>query len=162
MRLLWAVLPVLLCLSSCESSPYARDSADKTMFGPAGMRIHPIFTEPKDFDGNGSIDGIEALVELTDQFGDSTKASGQVMFELHTYRKYAADPRGHLLETWAFPIHTLKEQKEHWRRIGGAYSFQLPYPGLLGIREKTVTLSAEVTLDAGGRLNDQVIVSLPK
>jgi hypothetical protein len=138
--------------------PYARSKQETTMFGPVSMRIHPIFTEPKDFDGNGSLDGIEVLVELTDQFGDPTKATGQVLFELYTVRKYNTDPREALLESWVMPIQTLREQKEHWRRIGGSYAFQLPFPRITDPKLRQTVLSAEVTLDSGGRLKDQIVL----
>ena len=47
------------------------------MFAPVAMRVHPIFTDVKDWTGDGRADGIEALVEFEDQFGDPTKASGE-------------------------------------------------------------------------------------
>ncbi len=127
------------------------------MFAPVTLRIHPIFTAPKDWTGDGGIDGIEALVELTDGFGDPTKARGQIVFELFQLRRYNPDPRGVPLETWVMPINTLAEQKLHWRRIGGAYAFQLPYPQVAGYGG--TVLSAEMTFTGGGRLRDQIVLN---
>ena len=62
------------------------------MFAPTGMRIHPIFTQVADLDKDGKPDGIEAQLEFQDQFGDPTKASGQVLFELFDYRRNSPDP----------------------------------------------------------------------
>jgi hypothetical protein len=137
------------------------------------MRVHPIFTQPKDWTGDGTIDGIEALVELTDQFGDPTKARGQIVFELYTFRRANPDPRGDLLKTWIMPIHTLAQQKEHWRKIGGAYAFQLPFPGISPSGEITLmeggkkrhqglVLSSEMTFDDGGRMRDHINLSSPR
>lgn len=154
------VFVLLIGLCSCVSSNHGRDKEDLTMFAPVALRIHPIFTESKDWTGDGKIDGIEALIELTDGFGDPTKARGQIVFELFTRRRYSPDPRGLPLETWTVPIYSLKEQKEHWRRIGGAYAFQLPFPQLGGYGASVLT--AEMTLAGGGRLRDQIVLAAPK
>ncbi|HEV7302137.1 MAG TPA: hypothetical protein VGN72_22560 [Tepidisphaeraceae bacterium] len=154
MRLLCVVL-LSLCLCSCKSSPRAAGGRGD-LFRATGMRVHPIFTGAKDWTNDGSPDGIEALVELTDQFGDPIKASGQVVFELFQFRRYNADPRGQPLQTWTMSIRTLKEQREHWRRIGSAYAFQLPFPQIDSYSSSV--LSAEVTLDNGGRLRDQIVL----
>src|SRR5262245_13357907 len=90
-----AVTLALLLLASCQSStPYPRTQNDAALFGPSNMRVHPIFTQVKDWTGDDKPDGIEALIELQDQFGDPTKASGRVLFELFNYRPYDPDPRG--------------------------------------------------------------------
>ena len=64
------------------------------MFGPQSMRIHPSFTRTKDWTGDGRADGIEAVVELQDDFGEPTRATGRVMFDVYEYRQYHPDPRG--------------------------------------------------------------------
>jgi hypothetical protein len=71
------------------------------------------------------------------------------------------------------PIHTLAQQKEHWRKIGGAYAFQLPFPGISQSGEITyaegakkrrqgLVLSAEMTFDDGGRMRDHINLSSPR
>ncbi|HLL90645.1 MAG TPA: hypothetical protein VK324_15195 [Tepidisphaeraceae bacterium] len=136
------------------------------------MRIHPIFTQPKAWTdatvkANG-YDGIEALIELTDPFNDPTKAGGRVIFELYEYRRHVPDPRGvRLAPPWVFELRTIAQQKEHWRRIGSAYSFQLPFPLIPG---KTYVLTAqfELTGDApdqpggAGRFFDGIVVEVPR
>src|SRR5262245_62034333 len=83
------VISMLLASAGCDSSsPHPRSQTDAALFGPAAMRIHPIFTQVKDWTGDGKPDGIEALIELQDQFGDPTKASGRIVFELYEYRAY--------------------------------------------------------------------------
>ena len=127
------------------------------MFAPVALRVHPVFTEPKDWTGDGKVDGVEALVELTDNFGDPTKARGQIVFELFQLRRFNPDPRGQPLETWTMPRYTLAEQRNHWRRIGGAYAFQLPFAQLSGYG--STVLSAEMSLAGGGRLRDQIVLA---
>src|SRR5690554_6153710 len=73
-----ASLAVGILLAGCNPFDRGGEPAGPEMFDPAAMRIHPVFTQVKDWTGDGQPDGIEALVELTDQFGDPTKGSGKV------------------------------------------------------------------------------------
>src|ERR1700712_2827317 len=82
-RWLIAISSILLLVGCKAFHTYPRDATDAALFGPAAMRIHPIFTQVKDWTGDGHADGIEALIELQDQFGDPTKASGRIIFELY-------------------------------------------------------------------------------
>ena len=71
------LLPLFLLIASvagCQGgdAPFMRSEADAQLFGPVSMRLHPIFTQIKDWTGDGRPDGIEALIELQDQFGDGT------------------------------------------------------------------------------------------
>src|SRR5437868_3820097 len=95
MRGAGGLLMLCLVLSSCSTGPRASMRPDDAaMFGPVSMRIHPIFTQVKDWTGDNHPDGVEALIEFQDQFGDPTKAAGNVIFELYSYRAYHPDPRG--------------------------------------------------------------------
>ncbi|HEY2588515.1 MAG TPA: hypothetical protein VGI81_22430, partial [Tepidisphaeraceae bacterium] len=67
---------VLMLLGCGESSPYPRSPLDQQMFGPASVRIHPTFTQVRDWSGHGKPDGIEATLEIQDQFGEPTRATG--------------------------------------------------------------------------------------
>src|ERR1041385_4565024 len=104
MRGLAFFLPLLipLVLLGCASKPIERDNAEVAMFGPMRMRLHPIFTQVKNWSSGGGSgpgikpDGIEAELEFQDQFGDPTKAAGKVMFELFSYHQ-GPDPRGERL-----------------------------------------------------------------
>src|ERR1041385_3368451 len=125
------ILPWLICLlAGCEltRSPYPRSDIDAALFGPSAMRIHPIFTQVKDWTGDDHPDGIEALIELQDQFGDPTKASGRVIFELFEYKQFDPERRGERLAVWndAF-LETLDEQRQRWNRTSRTYGFQLAY-----------------------------------
>lgn len=168
-----AVVPYLLFAAlSCDAAPKGRSKPDAALFAPTAMRIHPIFTQPKAWTNAtakaNAYDGIEALVELTDPFGDPTKAGGKVIFELYALRQHFPDPRGErlTLQPWVFDLRTVAEQKEHWRRIGSAYSFRLPFPVVSG---KSYVLTAQFELagdtpdqpGGAGRFFDQIVVEVP-
>lgn len=150
---------LILSLLGCESNkPYARGPMDAALFGPTAMRIHPIFTQVKSWNADERPDGIEALIELQDQFGDPTKASGRVVFELFEYRPYDPDPRGaRLANPWIGALDTLDAQRDRWNRTSRTYSFQLAYAGI--DPSKTMVLSATFELSNGGRFFDRVILS---
>jgi len=105
-----------------------RSPAEQTMFGPARMRIHPIFTQVKDWTGDGKPDGVEALIEFQDRFDDPAKASGSAVFELFEYRPYNPDPRGQRVTSpWVGSLLTIDEQRARWNRTLSTYSFRLAY-----------------------------------
>jgi hypothetical protein len=159
MRFLLA-LALLLTIAStgCQSgdAPYPRDDVDAALFGPSAMRVHPIFTRLSDWTGDGTPDGIEALIELQDQFGDPTKASGTIIFELYTYRKYSPDVRGDRLAVWTGSLQTLQDQKDHWNRTSRTYSFQLAKPYISPTSDYVLT--AQFDLAGGGRFFGRTIL----
>src|SRR5438094_1542819 len=114
------VLFVMACLlAGCASAPRpaTRSEDAARMFAPVSMRIHPIFTQVKDWTNDNRPDGVEALIEFVDQFGDETKAAGTVIFELYSYRPYNPDPRGdRLVNPWIGSINTEDDQRARWNR----------------------------------------------
>jgi hypothetical protein len=137
-------LLLLPLLTACSSKPLDRDNAEVVMFGPTRMRLHPIFTQVKDWTGDNHPDGIEAELEFQDQFGDPTKAAGKVMFELFSYRRGYPDPRGErLVNPWVGSLLSLQQQYEHWNRTSRTYSFQLAMPGISTRRSYVLTAMFE-------------------
>lgn len=127
------------------------------MFGPTAMRIHPIFTQVKDWNGDGKPDGIEVLIEFQDQFDDPTKATGRVIFELFEYRKDSPDPRGkRLANPWIGSLVTLADQRERWNRTSRTYSFQLTFDQIRP--DQDYVLSAIFELSGGGRFFDRIVI----
>jgi hypothetical protein len=151
-------LLMLIALAGCESgTAVSRDQPDALLFGPAAMRIHPIFTQIKDWTGDDRPDGIEALIELQDQFGDPTKASGRVVFELFEYRPYEPDPRGQrLVNPWIGELGTLQAQQQRWNRTSRTYGFQLATDQIR--EDRTYVLTATFELSSGGRFFDRIIL----
>ncbi len=156
MKLMGGLLLVLI-LTGCTSRPALRLTADDTLFGPANMRIHPSFTQIKDWTGDNRPDGVEALVQFTDRFDDPTKAAGRVMFELFDYRPTSPDVRGkRLADPWFGPIATLDEQRQHWEKTSGTYSFRLPDDAIRA--DRTYVLAATFDRADGGRFFDQLVL----
>jgi hypothetical protein len=150
------VLAAILCGCSSQPQPLPRDSTDAALFGPATMRLHPIFTQVKDWTGDGIPDGIEALVELEDQFADPTKASGHIIFDLYQYKKYDPQRKGNWLAEWQADLSTLAAQRDYWNRTSRTYGFQLAFP--LITLDQNYVLTAEFQLNNGGRLFDQLVI----
>ncbi|MGB7159677.1 MAG: hypothetical protein WBD40_16540 [Tepidisphaeraceae bacterium] len=139
-----------------ERSPH-----DATMFGPTRMRIHPIFTQVKDWTGDGQPDGIEALIEFQDRFDDPTKASGTAVFELFEYRPYNPDPRGERVTSpWTGSLLTIDEQKARWNRTLSTYSFRLAFDGVRTNRNYVLAASFDRSAGAGeaARFFDRIII----
>ncbi len=154
--MLCLVMGMLMALGCASHSPAPRSPGDAALFGPASMRIHPIFTQVKDWTGDDKPDGVEALLEFQDQFSDPTKASGTAIFELYTYRKGDADPRGErVVNPWVGSLQTLADQQARWNRTSRTYFFQLEYPAIRD--DRTYVLAA--TFDTGAtRFFDQIVI----
>jgi len=116
-----------LCGCGSQTSPQPRTAEEERLFGPVSMKLDT-FSKVKDWNEDNVPDGIEALIEFDDQFGDRTKASGVVIFELYDYRPYWPDPRGpRLANPWTASLTTYEDQKAHWETASGAYMFRLAY-----------------------------------
>ena len=149
---------LVVCLAGCSEQLARQSSVDQaSLFDPTGMRIHPIFTQTKDFNTDGQADGVEALIEFQDQFGDATKAAGRVIFELFEYRKTSPDPRGRRLAgPWVASLQTEAEQRSRWDRTSRTYNFQLNDPGIQA--DRPYVLSAIFELTGGGRFFDRIVL----
>ncbi len=140
----------LLMLGGCQiAQPIARTEEEQSLFGPVKMRIHPTFTQIKDWNNNGQPDGIEAELEFLDQFDDPTKAEGQVLFNLYNYVQSDPDHRGERVATFKGSLLTLEEQRSRWDRTSRTYKFRLT----VGIsRQQDWLLEAEFEHVGGRRL----------
>jgi hypothetical protein len=156
---LWAAaVPLVFLLASC--GPNRRQTPEeRELFGPKSMRIHPTFTRVKDWTGDGKPDGIEAVVEVQDQFGEPIRATGSVMFELYQYRETHPDVRGRRIpEVWVWPLVHREEQAAHWSRALRAYAFKIPFD------QGRATIVLEATFELGadrGRLTDRLVLEPP-
>jgi hypothetical protein len=148
----------VLAVCGCAGEPTVpRSEADARLFAPVSMRVHPIFTQVKDWNGDGKPDGIEALVELQDQFGDPTKAAGRIIFELYDFKPYDPERRGdRVVNPWIGYLETLDEQRDRWNRTSRTYGFQLAYPDIQPA--KSYVLTAEFQLSNGSRFFDRTIL----
>lgn len=149
--LILLVMIPLGCSASTKSAPF-----DPSMFGATSMRIHPIFTQIDDWTGDGKNDGIEALIEFQDPFGDPCKAAGTVIFEVFAYRPYHPDPRGpRVVEPFIGSTKTMEDQQARWNRTSRTYQFQLASPDIRPGRSYVLSASFDY---GGGRFFDQVVI----
>ncbi|MDB5295275.1 MAG: hypothetical protein JWO31_1258 [Phycisphaerales bacterium] len=135
-------------------------------FGPTTLRIHPTFTRVKDWSGDKKADGVEAVVELLDSFGEPTRGNGTVVFELYYYRKYDPNVLGNRTAgPWRGPLLTREDQDGHWSPALRAYTFQLAGDKIGEGQEYVLTASFETAGGAdrpgGGRLYDKLILEPP-
>jgi hypothetical protein len=159
MRSVLTPLGLLLLLSGCSSwqpAPEPRTAEENRLFGPVAMKLDT-FSRVKDWSGRGAPNGIEAFLEFDDRFGDRTKAAGNVLFELYEYRKEWPDARGlRVVNPWRASLENFDEQKAHWERASGAYTFQLAYDVVRN--DKNYVLTATYESGAGQRFFSQVII----
>jgi hypothetical protein len=145
------------CAGQADAPANTRTPVDQALFAPTAMRLHPAFTQVRDWTGDGQPDGIEAVVEIQDQFGDPTKAAGRILFELYTYRPHNPEPRGQrLVNPWEGRLDSLEDQRARWNRVNRAYIFQLAYPQVQGRQD--YVLGATFELSQGGRFFDRTII----
>lgn len=146
----------LALIGGCAGNEELGDGSESTLFDATAMRIHPIFSGPKDWTGDGQADGLEVLLEFQDRFSDPTKAAGTVMFELYEFRPAQPDPRGQrLANPWIGSISTLNEQSARWNRTSRTYSFQLAYPTI--DESRSYVLTASFSDNQGARFFDRVV-----
>ncbi|HEY1922875.1 MAG TPA: hypothetical protein VGG44_08910 [Tepidisphaeraceae bacterium] len=130
-----------LLVAGCSSQivPRPETAEESQLFGPVSMKFDT-FSKVKDWSGRGAPDGIEALVEFDDRFGDRTKAAGTVLFELFAYRSGWPDPRGtRLANPWTASLTNFDEQKAHWETASGSYLFRLAYDQMAWNRNYVLT-----------------------
>lgn len=113
------------------------------MFAPTEMRVHPIFTQVASWTHGAKPDGVEAHLEFSDQFHDTTKASGAVLFELFEYRPGVRGKR--VGGPWVGSLATADEQRDKWMPTLRTYRFQLPYPAVSFDQSYLLTATFEVT-----------------
>jgi hypothetical protein len=149
------ILPASFGCSS-PALPLPRTAEENQLFGPVSMKLDT-FSKVKDWDANGTPNGIEALVEFDDRFGDRTKAAGDIIFELYDYRPYWPDPRGvRLANPWTAHLSTYDEQKAHWETASGAYMFRLAFDQ--AIWNHGYVLTATFQSAAGTRLFSRIVL----
>lgn len=154
MRVVLASAVICVLAAGCGVYPRVskRTMSEAQMFGAVDMRIHPIFSQVKDWTGDGRPDGVEALLEFTDGFGDPTKSSGQIVFELHEYRQYNPDARGtRVAEPWVASLASPADQRARWNRTSRTYAFQLAAENISDQRNYVLTAAFDRRPTASGQ-----------
>jgi hypothetical protein len=149
------LLAVTTLLSGCGHGPAPRTSDEQAMFGTVSFRIHPTFTQIKEWSGHGKPDGIEAVVEFQDQFNDPTRAAGSLRFELYSFRSEEPDHRGSRLAMWSTSLNAHDDQTAHWDAAARGYSFQLGFDKIHP--DQSYVLTAQFDRN-GTRLFNQIVL----
>lgn len=144
-----ALAALLIFLSGCAGAPKARSSLDQQLFGASSIRLHPTFTLVRNWSGGTKPDGVEATLEVDDQFGDPTRSTGKVIFDLYSYRDDRPEVRGHRLAgPWVAYLNTKDQQQAHWNSALRAYTFQLHFPQIT--LDRYYVLTAQLDLNGDG------------
>jgi hypothetical protein len=147
------LLAALLLVGGCSETIGRPEN--EPMFGAVSFRIHPTFTQMKDWTGDGKLDGVEAVIEFQDQFGEPTRATGKVRFELYTFEAGYPDHRGARVAMWATSLNDKSDQTARWDPAARGYNFQLTYDKI--DPKRAYVLTAQVDRD-NSRLFDQLVV----
>jgi hypothetical protein len=151
-------LSATFLFSGCSSQivPRPQTAEESQLFGPVSMKFDT-FSKVKDWSGRGAPDGVEALVEFDDRFGDRTKAAGTILFELFAYRPGWPDPRGvRLANPWTASLSDYDEQKAHWETASGSYLFRLAYDQTAWNRNYVLTATFQSS--SGARFFSQTVL----
>lgn len=156
-----ATVVLLSATVGCETTPAGSEPVtpvrEESAFGPTSMRLHPVFTRVKDWTGDGQADGVEAMVEFQDAFGDPAKAAGRIIFELYDYRAGQPDPRGpRVANPWVGALLTLQDQRDRWNRASRTYTFPLMVDGVEPVR--SYVLTTQFDGNDGRRFFDRMII----
>jgi len=145
-------------LWGCNANPTLKPRTDdeQKLFGATAMKLDS-FTRVKDWNHSGSPSGVEVFVEFVDRFGDRTKASGTMLFELYEYRSGFPDPRGKRLENpWSAALLSFDQQAAHWDKASGSYLFRLDDTNLSTSRSYVLAATFEPT--TGGRFFTRMVL----
>lgn len=126
-----AIAAAVLCgLAGCSIARRTEfnEQERRRMLGvilPNSVQVVSAFTRPASFDDDATLDGIEVVLQTLDAQGEPTKLSGRLVFEMYTYKKASADPKGRLAQTWTHTLTSEKDQESYWDRASRMYRFQL-------------------------------------
>jgi hypothetical protein len=129
--------------------------ASEQSFGAVSFRIHPTFTQIKNWTSGAKPDGIEAVIEFQDEFGDPTRAMGTVRFELYRFESDYADHRGPRLAIWSASLNSHEDQVARWDPVARGYTFQLTFANIS--TDRGYVLTAQVDR-SNSRLFDQLVI----
>ena len=114
---------------------------------PHSISIHP-FTGTRTFDEKGGIRGIDVRIEVSDAYGDPTKAFGDFRFEMFAFVPDSPNPRGQRIAMWEESLRQDDKNILHWDKITHTYQFKLRWDNPITVGKKfvmTATYSSPYT-----------------
>ncbi|KPK76026.1 MAG: hypothetical protein AMJ79_08650 [Phycisphaerae bacterium SM23_30] len=153
---LWGVI---IGCNGMESKPADEERAGA--FFVKEVRLQRSFTRILEADPQqGEPAGIEAYVELLDQFGDPIKGAGVFRFEIFRYVPAVSDPRGRRFAGAGMQVLDLSEpqvSQQYWDGITQCYRMILELPEeAAGARQ--IVLQATFISDPTGRVQDTLVL----
>jgi hypothetical protein len=147
-----------LVLVGCADTGGMPAGPREDLFAARTVKIHPVFTRIADWTGDGKFDGIDALVELRDQFGDTTKGAGTFTFELFEMRQDRPEGKGRRVSApWRAEVVTPEQQRARWSKTSRCYTFRLQSPE--AARGSHVLGVTYAPAGGGPRSFDQVVLT---
>ncbi|MEM6457919.1 MAG: hypothetical protein AAF710_00845 [Planctomycetota bacterium] len=122
---------------------------------PVALRIYPSTR----FVNEAGTPLLEARVELFDEMGDSTKASGLLRFELFAAGQVPGIEVGRLLYSWDIALATLEDQRRYYDPITRGYLLRLRLESAEATRRQ-VRLRVTFQPATGQRMSDEQPVRL--
>jgi len=160
----------LLCLllTACQPPPAPNlTGTGMDMFAPVKVRLHPLSrivlgpattapaTQPS---GRPTPPYVEARLELSDQFTDTTKSPGTITIEL--FQPTLLGTKGTRIALWTISIDAPESNRDHWDRTTRTYLFNLPITTKLRPDIDSVLLTATLTLPNKQAFSDDLKLPL--
>ena len=123
-------------------------------FGPQACDVS-YFTEFADFNGDGSPNGLSAIITLTDRFGDPVKALGRFRIETFDYLPRSVEHRGDQLSNWIVNVFSAADVERYYDNITRGYRFPLKFAGPVPAGRVVVQVTYYVPDGSGRKLFGQ-------
>jgi len=154
----WTTL--LLCaVCACTSQPKTTGPGQEAMISllmPNRIDIVEPFTRVRDFDSDGSLDGIELLMQAVNLLGNpGLQIVGNVRIELYEFVEASAEPKGARIDHWAADLSSVELQQKHWNQLTQMYEFRLEVDPAVLPRNRKFVLAVTYDTPQGVHLTDE-------
>ncbi len=129
------------CTPTLKQHDKARDrDAMVSLLMPSRIEIVEPFTRVRDFDQDGSLDGIELLMQAVNSQGNpGLQIVGDLRVELYEFVEASAEPKGKRIDRWAVDLSSVDLQQKHWNQLTQMYEFRLEVdPAVLPKKRKFI------------------------
>lgn len=153
-----------LLVSACKAPQRtgSRNPAEGEMASllmPSRIDIVEPFTQVRDFDKDGALDGIELLMQAVNALDNpGLQIVGNVRIELFEFVEASAEPRGARIDRWDVDLSSVELQKKHWNQLTQMYEFRLAVDPSRLPRKRKFVLAVTYNTPQGEHLNDQSIL----
>jgi len=126
---------------------------------PDRIDIVEPFTQVRDFDKDGALDGIELLMQAVNSMGNpGLQVVGNVRVELFEFVEATAQPRGPRVDRWDVDLSSVELQQKHWNQLTQMYEFRLAVDPARLPRKRKFVLAVTYNTPQGEHLTDESIL----